>query len=292
MGKIIITGATGQLGSVVVQRLLERGTEAGQLVVVVRDPGKAASWQRLGIEVRRGDYDQPDSLVPAFVGADKLLFISSPSLDNTLRVRQHASVVEAARNAKVGRLLYTGLAFAEEMRMSLENVHLATEYMIRTTGIPFTFLRNGFYLDLLVNESLRSVTESGVLYSTTGSGKVNYVERDDLALAAAVALTREGEGNQSYNLVNPQPFTYGEFARTLAEVSGRPVRHVSLSADEMLARMVADGVSAPLAGFLVHVVFAAVSAGQFSRTSTDLTDLIGDKVTPLQTSIKRVLLDH
>ncbi|MCL6459450.1 MAG: SDR family oxidoreductase [Gorillibacterium sp.] len=289
MGKIVVTGATGGLGGAVVQYLLQSGLGAENIAVVARDPQKAVSLSELGIEVRQGDYDDPASLVAAFAVADKLLFISSSSLDNTLRIRQHATVVEAARNAKVGHLLYTSLAFAENMHISLENVHLATEYMIRTTGIPYTFLRNGFYLSILVNEGLLGAVASGKLYSTTGNSKVNYVDQADLARAAAVALTSEGHENKTYNLVYPQPFTYDEFADILSKASGQPIKHQSITPTEAIGQMAETGIPAGVASFLVHVIYAAVAEGQFSHASDDLVRLIGDNWTPLQTSVELVL---
>jgi NAD(P)H dehydrogenase (quinone) len=289
MSKIVVTGANGQLGALVIQHLLNKGVAASSIIGIVRNPEKAAALTKFGIEVRTGDYDLPASLETAFTGAAKLLFVSASSMDNTLRVRQHASVVEAARNAGVGHIVYTSLSFAEKMKLGLENVHLATEYMIRTTDIPYTFLRNGFYLDLLVNESLKGVIASNEIITSVPSGAMNYVTRNDLALAAATVLTSEGHDNRIYELTSPTTITYDEFAAILSDVSGKPIRHRTVTPDEVFQSMVSTGVPAGMAGFMVHGVFAAVEDGQFGFPSEDLVSLIGDSYTSVKHTVSEVL---
>lgn len=288
MGKIIVTGASGHLGTAAIRHLIDLGTSAGDIVGIVRDKEKASALAELGIELRLGDYDNAASLPAAFEGGEKLLFVSASSMDNTLRIRQHANVVEAARNAGIKHIAYTGIAFAEQMTTGLENVHLATEYMIRTTGAAYTFLRNGFYLELLVNEGTSAVAAGGTVLSAAPTGKMNYVTRDNLARAAAVVLTSEGHENKTYELTAAQPFSYDEYAAVLAEVSGQPVAHKSLPAPEAVSAMVEAGVPEGGAGFLVHVVDAAIENGEFGSPSNDLTDLIGDAYTPLKSAVEAV----
>lgn len=191
MEKWVITGATGHLGGLTIRHLLDLVVAPSDIAAVVRDSGKAktSALADQGIEIRRGDYDDPPSLVEAFRGASRLLFVSAPSHDNTLRIRQHAHVVKAARNAGVGHIVYTSIAFSEKLTIGVENVHLATEYMIKTTSIPYTFLRNAFYLDSLINERLHQFIEKGEIINAAGNGKLNLVTRNNLALAAAKVLT-------------------------------------------------------------------------------------------------------
>lgn len=289
MSKLVITGVTGQLGGLVVKHLLEKGVSPDQIRGVAREPEMAAGLREQGIEIMQGDYDDPSSLLKAFEGGSKLLFVSAPSYDNTLRVRQHASVVEAARNAGVGQIVYTSIAFPEKMKLGLENVHLATEYMIKTTNIPHTFLRNAFYLEILVNPSLQGILASGALVTSAGTGRMNYVTRNDLALAAATVLSSEGHANRIYELASPQPFSYAEFAELLSKVAGKPVEYRSVSPQQAYDGLVQAGVPEAGAGFLVHGVYAAIAEGQFSPASNDLVELIGSAYTSLEEAVRRVL---
>ncbi|MCQ4087981.1 SDR family oxidoreductase [Saccharibacillus sp. JS10] len=289
MGKIIVTGASGHLGTAAIHHLIDLGVQVGDIVGVVRDKAKASALAELGVELRLGDYDNAASLPAAFEGGEKLLFVSASSMDNTLRVRQHATVVEAARDAGIQHIAYTSFAFAEKMSIGLENVHLATEYAIRTTGIAYTFLRNGFYLDLLVNETTPGVIAGGTVVTAAPTGKLNYVTRDNLARAAAVVLTQDGHANQTYELTSPQPFSYDEYASVLSEVSGKSVSHQALPAPEAVSALVSAGVPEGGAGFMIHVVDTAIESGQFSSPSNDLTTLIGDAYTPLKSAVEAVV---
>lgn len=289
MAKIVITGVTGQLGGLVVKHLLDKGIKADQIRGVARDPKKAAGLKEQGIEVVQGDYDDAAALLKAFEGATKLLFISASSLDNTLRVRQHASIVEAARNAGAGHIIYTGIAFPEKMKLGLENVHLATEYMIKTTNLPYTFLRNAFYLGILVNESLPGIVASGEIVTSAASGKMNFVTRDNLAWAAAIVLSSEGHENRIYELANPQPFSFDEFAAMLSQVSGKPVRHRAVSPQKAIELMVQAGIPEGRAGFMVKGVYAAIEDGQFSPASNDVRQLLGQAYTSPQEAIHQFL---
>jgi NAD(P)H dehydrogenase (quinone) len=289
MSKIVITGVTGQLGGLVVKHLLDKGVSADQIRGVARDPEKAAELSAQGIEIVRGDYDDPASLPKAFEGASKLLFVSASSFDNTLRIRQHASVVEAARNAGVGQIVYTSIASPDKMKLGLENVHLATEYMIKTTNLPYTFLRNTFYLEILVNEGLRGSVASGELVTSAPSGRMNYATRNDMALATATVLTGAGHENRTYELTSPQTFSYDEFAAVLSEVAGKTIKHRAVTPQQAYDGLVQAGVPAAMAGFIVHGVYAAIEGGQFSATSNDLVELIGSAYTSPKEAVRQVL---
>lgn len=289
MSQIIVTGANGQLGGLAIRHLLELGVQAGSITGVVRDEVKGAPLKELGIQTVVADYDDAESLAKAFSGASKLLFVSAPSMDNTLRIRQHANVVEAARNAGVKHIAYTSIASAEKMKLGLENVHLATEYMIKTTNIPYTFLRNAFYLEILVNESLHGIVAQGEMITSAPNGRMNFATRNDLALAAAKVLIGSGHDNKTYELVNPQPFTFNDFAGLVSEVSGKPVKHNAVSPAEAVQSMIEAGVPDGMAGFMVHGVYAAIGDGQFGAASEDLVRLIGDKFTTLQEAVRQVL---
>ncbi|MCP1310631.1 SDR family oxidoreductase [Paenibacillus tyrfis] len=266
---ILITGATGQLGRLIVGHLLQK-VEAGQVIACVRHPEKAADFGRLGIEVRYGDYDRPESLAEAFAGGSKLLLISSPHPDDTVRIRQHVHAIEAAKQAKVGHLVYTSFAYPEKSSITLTQLHLATEYAIRTTGIPYTFLRSALYADFLVAIGLKEAAARGELITCPGDWAFNAVTRDDLALAAVAVLTGDGHEQRSYELTAPRSWTFGELAQTVSELTGKPVAHrEDPAADSWLYR------------FLTRI--------DTSSTSPDLERLIGRGATPLRETVKRLI---
>jgi NAD(P)H dehydrogenase (quinone) len=283
---IAVTGATGQLGGLVIQHLLKK-VPASQIIAIVRHVEKASALADLGVEVRQGDYLEPESLQTAFAGVSKLLFISSPDADNTLRVVQHANVVKAARDAGVKYLAYTGYAFAEESKIPLAQLHLATEHAIRTTNIPYTFLRNALYTEVFVNPGLGASVEHGAVITNTGSGRINSVTRSDLALAAATVLTTEGHENKTYNLVSNETWSFDDLAQIVSEVSGKKVVHQSVSFEEEKNILVNAGLPEPIAELMAGI-YHAVSLGETSKTADDLQKLIGS-LTPLTESVKQAL---
>ncbi|MUG70715.1 SDR family oxidoreductase [Paenibacillus validus] len=283
---IFVTGATGELGGLVIEHLLKK-VPAAQITAVVRNVEKASSLAGLGIEVRYGDYMKPESLQQAFAGASKLLFISSPDSDDTLRVVQHANVVKAARDAGVRHIAYTGYAFGEESIVPLAQVHLATEHAIRTTGIPYTFLRNSLYTEVFINPGLGASVEHGAIVTNTGRGTVNSVTRSDLALAAATVLAGEGHENKTYNLVSNQTWSFDDLAQIVSEVTGKKVVHQSVSFEEEKNILLNAGLPEPIA-VLMAGIYHAVSVGETSKTSDDLVKLIGT-LTPLKDTVKQAL---
>ncbi len=249
---------------------------------------KASSLAGLGIEVRYGDYTKPESLQQAFSGASKLLFISSPDSDDTLRVVQHANVVKAARDAGVQHIAYTGYAFGEESIVPLAQVHLATEHAIRTTGIPYTFLRNSLYTEVFINPGLGASVEHGAIVTNTGRGTVNSVTRSDLALAAATVLAGEGHENKTYNLVSNQTWSFDDLAQIVSEVTGKKKSFTSPFPSKKKKNILLNaGLPEPIA-VLMAGIYHAVSVGETSKTSDDLVKLIGT-LTPLKDTVKQAL---
>ena len=175
------------------------------------------------------------------------------------------------------------------MKLGLENVHLATEYMLRTTLIPYTFLRNAFYMEILVNEGLKGIVANGEIITSVPTGKMNYVTRNDLALAAATVLSSEGHENKIYELANPQPFSYDEFAALLSEVAGKPIKHRAVSSKEAFDAMVQAGMPEGRVGFMVNLIYAAIENGQFASASEDLSGLLGSLFTSTQEAVRQIL---
>ncbi|RDI31107.1 NmrA family NAD(P)-binding protein [Lentzea flaviverrucosa] len=248
---ILITGASGQLGNAVVRYVLDRTNE--QVVVSVRSPEK---FTLEGVEVRQGDFEQPETL--DFRGADKLLIVSGEAPDTETRVQQHRNAVAKAVEHGVGHIFYTSLTDADTSTVGVAAVHKATEEAIRATGIPFTFLRNGMY-----HENYLGVLAGETVAVSTKDGRVASAARDDYALAAAVALTTGGHENQVYELTGSTSWSFPELAGD---------RYRDVSDDDL----VAAGVPAIFVDF-----FKAIREGVFAEVRPDLEKLIGRPSRPI-----------
>ncbi len=292
MGKIFILGATGHFGGLTVKHLLDRGITADQIIAIVRDVEKALPLKLLGLEIRKGDYDQADFSPEVFQGAEKLLFISSPLPDNTRRIKQHATVVEAARDAGVKHIIYTGLAFPEKHHTGIENVHLATELAIKSSGIPYTFLRNTFYMDFFIGKpEIERAINNGKLLAATNGAKINLVTRSDLALAAAVVLSSEGHEGKTYELTYPESYSYKDIAGTISKVSGKPIAYQNVDMDHMKEYLLQCGLTPEQIQFDFSSGFQPVFAtGWASETTDSLVNLIGrNKLTTVENAIKNLV---
>jgi NAD(P)H dehydrogenase (quinone) len=284
--KTLVTGATGKLGSVVVETLL-KSVPAEQLVVSVRNPEKAEAFRSRGVEVRQGDFDRPETLDAAFTGIDRLLLISTDG-DNETRIRQHTAAVAAAQRAKVGFIAYTSVGNASESSLFLAPVHRATEEAIRKTGIPFCFLRNNWYLE---NESgtIQAVLAGAPWVTSAGSGKVGWAPRCDYAEAAAAVLTGNGHENTVYEL-SGMLMTQEELAATLAGVLGREVPVLQVDDGGYADIMKRAGVPEPVVPILVAIQ-QAIRSGTLAIESDDFEKLLGRPVTPLSEALRAVVAE-
>ncbi|MEC0231419.1 SDR family oxidoreductase [Paenibacillus alba] len=282
--KILVTGATGQLGSKVVEALLA-SAPAEQLAISVRDTDKASDLRALGVDVRHGDFDQPATLAEAFRGVDRLLIVSTQG-DNETRIRQHLAAVSAAKQAGVGFIAYTSVTNAEETELFLAPVHRATEEAIRGTGIPYSFLRNNWYIENEVG-TIQGILAGAPLVISAGQGKVGWASRGDYAQAAANVLLGSRHENTIYEL-SGVPITYADLAGIVSEVLGReiPVQQVD---DETYAKiMVGAGVPEQVAPILVAIQ-SAIRDQVLDVTSSDLQTLLGREATPLRQVLKEII---
>jgi NAD(P)H dehydrogenase (quinone) len=182
-------------------------------------------------------------LEKSFTGASKLLLISTPEDDPVVRIRKHVDSIEAAKKAGVKHIAYTGFAFADKGAFPpLANIHLATEYTLRASGVAFTFLRNAFYQEVFVNPSLNAFVESGAIVTSAGQGRINTVTRNDLALAAATVLSEDGHENKSHDLASSDTCNYDDFAQILSDVTGKAVVHHSVTGSEAFDGMIEAGL--------------------------------------------------
>ncbi|AUI52071.1 SDR family oxidoreductase [Arthrobacter crystallopoietes] len=276
-----VTGATGELGALVIDALLEREIEAAAIVAVVRNTAKAAGLQERGVTVREGDYDKPETLASALAGVDTLMFISGSEVGQ--RVRQHGNVVEAARAAGVQRIAYTSVLRADTSDLALAPEHKATEALIRESGIPFTLLRNGWYIENYTGQ-LGQYLQAGAVIGAAGDARIAAATRADFAEAAAVVLTGEGHENAVYEL-GGTPFAMVEFASAVSEVTSRSIGYRNVTLDEYKQGLLAAGLDEGMAGFLAALE-ANTAAGDLDTESEDLAKLIGRPSTPLTEAVR------
>ena len=264
---ITVTGVTGKLGGIVLDDLRSR-VPADQIVAVARTPEKVDA----GVEVRRGDYDDPASLRAAFAGADVLLLVSSPDVTPGVRPRQHGNAITAAVEAGVGRIVYTSAVHAQDGPGFLRD-HGVTEDLLRASGVPFTILRNTFYEEALVNPGLRDAVAAGELLGADKGVPVNFATLRDLALGASAALTADGQAGTVHELTGPL-WTVAELAATVAEVAGAPMAYRAVDAAEL----------GPAA--FVH---GLIAEGVFREPSDDLAKLLGREPTSLREAVTAAL---
>lgn len=283
---IAITGATGNLGSQVITHLLEKNLNE-PVIAVVRNEVKAREQLPTDVEVRYGDYTLHNSLVKAFDGVDKLLFISSPSTDDLERTIQHATVLKAARDAGIARIYYTSFSNADHSVIPLAKLHVATEAIIKVSGLDYTFLRNPLYTEVFINPSLKETVSSGTLVSNTGSGRLNTASRSDLAKATAELLTKVGYKNEVVELASSTTWSFQDLADTLSEVSGNEVEYQAVSSKEALNHFISTGLPEPAAQFTVSL-YDAIADGDIEQPSTQLKELI-EKETSLKEAVSSSL---
>jgi NAD(P)H dehydrogenase (quinone) len=282
---IIVTAATGNLGRLVVDALLAK-LPATEVAVAVRDPAKAADLSARGVAVRHADYAQPATLRAAFAGADKLLLISSNELGGG-RVRQHQAAVAAAVEAGVGFLAYTSVLRADRSTLGLAADHLATERAIAASGLPYAWLRNGWYLENYT-ENLGPALAHGAILGAAGGGKVAAAARRDYAEAAAAVLLGDGHAGRAYELAGDTAFTMAELAAEVARIAGAPVAYRDLPEAAYRDALLGFGLPAPLAGLLADSD-RGISAGDLDGDGATLRALIGRPSTTLATAVAAAL---
>jgi NAD(P)H dehydrogenase (quinone) len=282
--KILVTGATGKLGSKVVESLL-KSVPASDLVVSVRNPEKAEGLRNRGVEVRQGDFDHPQNLDHTFKGIDRLLIISADG-DNETRIQQHTNAVQAAERAGVKFIAYTSLANATESKNLMAPPHVATEAAIVKTGIPYSFLRNNWYLENEIG-SIQGAIAGAPWVTSAGEGKVGWALQQDYADAAAAVLLGNGHENTVYELSGPL-LTQEELAFALGNVLGKeiPVQQVS---DEKYAE-IRKGIGLP--DFVIPIVVGiqeSIRNGSLEVESNDFEKVLGRPVTPINEALKQLV---
>ncbi len=282
--KYLITGATGKLGSKIVNVLLE-SVPASEVAVSVRNPEKASVLKEKGVDVRHGDFDDPETLDAAFRDVERLLIISADG-DNDTRIRQHANAVEAAERAGVTFIAYTSLADAQQSQNLMAPPHVETEGAIERTGIPHAFLRNNWYLE---NElgSIQGVLAGAPWVTAARDGKVGWALQHDYAEAAANVLMADDFEQDVFELSGPL-HTQAELVEALGEVLGREVELQEVSADAYANVMRGAGVPEEVIPLVVGIQ-ESIRNGSLEVESNDFELLLGRPVTPLKEALKQLI---
>ncbi|MFE2958264.1 SDR family oxidoreductase [Nocardia tengchongensis] len=269
---IAVTGASGQLGRLVVEALLKQGAAT---IAVVHDPAKAADLAAQGAEIRQASYYDPAALDRAFAGVQRVLLVSGNEFGS--RVAQHTNVLRAAERAGVELFAYTSIPNIDHNELILAREHRGTEAVLDAAAIPVVRLRNGWYWENYLN-GLTHAIESGVLYGAAGTGRVAGASRADYAEAAAKVLTTAGHGGQNYEL-GGDSLGYADLAQAISEASGKPVRYQDLPQADYAAALEQNGVPAQYA-LIVADVDAGIAQGILDVETGDLQRLLGRAATP------------
>ncbi len=280
---ILITGASGQLGRLVIDNLLNT-TPAHQIVAAVRNPEKIADLAEKGVQIRQADYSDLDSLVAAMQGVEKVLLVSSSEVGQ--RVEQHRNVIHAAKEAGVALIAYTSILNADTSPLILAKEHVATENLLAESGVPHVLLRNGWYSENYTM-GLATALEYGVV-GCAGDGKLSTAARADYAAAAAAVLVKDGQAGKVYELAGDNAFTLSEYAAAISKVSGKTVAYQNVPEAEYTKILVGAGLPEDFAAILADSETGASKGGLYSD-SKDLSTLIGRSTTSIEDSIKAAL---
>ena len=283
---IAVTGANGQLGQKVVLELINK-VAPKNIVALVRHPEKAETLKALGVNVRKADYNQPDTLLPALAGVQKLLLISGSEIGK--RVEQHKAVIDAAISVGVSLLAYTSILRADTSPLLLAQEHKATESYIRETNIPAVILRNGWYSENYT-DAVNSVLSMGAVAGAAKSGALHTAAREDYAQAAVAVLTSDQpQAGKVYELAGDQGFTLAQYAEMVSDITAKPIGYIEMEADDFQKALLNAGLPDGLAAALADTEQYAAQ-GWLADSSKTLSGLIGRPTTPLVETLKRALV--
>jgi NAD(P)H dehydrogenase (quinone) len=286
MKKILITGATGKLGTSVVNELIsKKGSD--NVSVLVRDPSKAGNLKERGLQLVQGNYNNYDSLVKAFKGIDKLFFISGSDVLN--RSTQHENIVNAAKEAKVGHIIYTSFQRKTDDETSpiafVASAHILAEKLIRASGLRYTILKHALYADVVPMFIGDQVLNSGVIFLPAGNGKSSYTSRTDMASAGVAVLTGVGHENKTYEISVNVSYSFYDIADILTELSGKKISYTAPDVETFSTTLAKAGVSADaIQGTTAFCL--AIAQGEFDFPYNTLEKLIGRKPQRLKEFLK------
>lgn len=278
--KIGVTAATGQLGRKVIENL-KQNVAADQIIALVRNPEKAKDF---GVEVRALDYTRPEQIEDALKGIHKLLLISSNEIGK--RFDQHKNVIDGAKKAGIQSLTYTSVLKADVSTLGLAPEHKQTEEYLKSSGLNYTFLRNGWYIENITS-TVNTALQTGAVYGSAGNGKISAASRNDFAKAAAKVLSTEGHDNKIYEL-GGNAFSLSTYADTIAKASGKEIKYVNLPEEEFSKVLEGTGMPTSMA-HLFASIDTEISKGALETDSEDLMHLIGNPLDSLEDEVKIAL---
>lgn len=283
---ILVTGATGQLGSAIVNNLLLQ-VSPSEIAVLVRDEEKAKELKSKGVQIRIGDYKNPNSLVNAFKDVEKLILISSNDFND--RIGQHKNAIDAAKKAGVKHIIYTSMSMNDIETSPLKPFladHYETEDYIKNNGFTYTMMQHSLYLDVLPMFIGEQVLETGVFFPA-GEGRVAYASRTDLAEAIAKVALSDKFDNQNLPMTNTENYSYADVAEILTELSGKEVAYVSPTPE--VFEQTLKGFNLPEPIIQMSLGFAAgIKNNDFDKTFPNLEEILGRKPLTLKEYLKSV----
>lgn len=280
MTRILVTGATGNIGRLTLSHLLKR-RPAGDLVGLARDPAKAADLAAAGIEIRRGDYFDREGLERAFEGIDTLMLVSATAF--TDRDTQHRGAIDAAVAAGVRHVVAMPIIREEGSTFVMPQVTREDRFMeerLEVSGLGWTLLAHPPFLESIEFFVGGDALESGVRVPA-GAGKAGFAARDDLAEAHAVVLGEIADGktrhdSRAYALYGDPAVSFADTAALLTPLAGRTVPYVTVPDADYIARLVAKGLPTPAAAFALAWV-QGINEGAWNGRPGDLEILLGRK---------------
>ena len=284
---ILVTGATGHLGTATIKSLLEKGIAANDIAALVRDENKGTGLKEKGVQIKLGDYTNYESLKNALQGVDKLLLVSSSDMSD--RLIQHKNVINAAKENGVKHIVYTGIdikSFEATAIPYVSQIHIDTANYLKETGIPYTLLNDTLYADLIPLFSGEKVLQTGIFFPA-GEGRTPFVARTEMAEAAAVVLSTPGHENQEYAITGETAYSFGEIAGMLSEITGKDVKYHKPDKSIYIEQLVKAGVPKDNAAFFAGFG-EAIKNGEFDTHRSDLEKLLGRKPAELKEFLKTI----
>jgi NAD(P)H dehydrogenase (quinone) len=282
---LLITGATGHLGRLVVEQLLAAGVPPGDIIATGRATDKIKDLADRGVQVRAVDFGDPAAVRAAVADADRVLLVSA--MEPGGRVALHRNVIDAARESGTGLVAYTSIVNAATTTIRLAADHQATEQLLRDSGVPYVLLRNSWYHENYTDR-LPAFLAQGTLPGSAGEGRISAAARADYAAAAVRVLTTDGHAGQAYELGGDEPFTLAQLAAEISTQSGKEVRYVNLPEAGYAQALKEHGVPELIAGMIAETD-TAVAHGALHTASGDLTALTGRPATTLSTAVGAAL---